>query len=214
MKQEKETFIELLKDFEIRKIIRRIAKESDVDLERQLSQAEQENHRLKEAMKQQTHRIAQIEQENATLSKTIEFYRSRFEEELRAYEMFMALSTETKESIKGIFRDHSLAGFIVCGVQESNLASLWDYISVELREYRNGDIENLKQIFYFLFARYTLANPHLALQEVHTNDSFDTQTHTIHHQSTARSGVIKEVVLRGWTNTATHKIIKKSIIKL
>ena len=40
-----------------------------------------------------------IQNSNTKLSKTIEFYRANFEEELKAYELFTSLSSDTKDSI-------------------------------------------------------------------------------------------------------------------
>jgi len=240
---QKHDLMELLKDMDIRKIIRQIFKEADdksedsfkeelqkqkeklsVELENRLSQIKIENQHLKtENLKlpELENKLSQIKMENQSLktenlklNQTVDFYRKNFEEELRVYEVFQSLTDETKGSIGGIFKNGSLAGFVACGVQENSISSLWDFISAEMRNNQNDDIENLKKIFYFLFARFALANPIFRLQEGDAGSGFDPEKYAIHHQSSARAGNIKELVLRGWINTATNKIIKKSIVKI
>ncbi len=155
-----------------------------------------------------------IESTNTKLHNTVEFYRKNFEEELRIYELFSSLSTKTKESLNGIFKDSSLEGFLSCGVQDKNISSFWEYIKVELQEDKNSDIEKLVQIYNFLFQRYIKAFPIYALQEVNAGDEFEALSHVNHSSSSAVSGTITKVLLRGYVNTKTSKVIKQSVVKV
>lgn len=151
---------------------------------------------------------------NTELSKTVDFYREAFEKDLKAYSIYTELSDNTKDSLKGIFRDNSLEGFIACGIQEKNISSLWDYIKDEIREEKNSDIKNLKEMFYFLFEKYRLAFPIFELQEVFIGDNFVDDNHIRHSSSKEVNGAISEVVFRGWVNNKTNKTVKKSVVKM
>lgn len=155
-----------------------------------------------------------IQNSNTKLNKTIEFYRENFEEELKAYELFSSLSGDTKSSLSGIFKDTSLKGFVSCGVQEKNILSFWEYIKTELQEGKNSDTERLIQIYNFLFKQYRRAFPVYELQKVTKGDEFEPLSHINHSSSKAVSGTITEVLLQGYINTKTSKIIKQSVVRV
>ncbi len=152
--------------------------------------------------------------ENTKLSKKVDFYREAFEKDLKAYTIYTELSDSTKDSLKGIFRDSTLEGFIACGIQEKNINSLWDYIKDEIREEKNSDIKNLKEMFYFLFEKYRLAFPIFELQGVSIGDIFEDSNHIRHSSSREVNGAISEVVFRGWINNKLDKVVKKSVVKM
>jgi len=181
-------------------------------LEQQKNRLSQEINELQQLKSQKEKELQQTQSTNTKLNKTIEFYRNNFEDELRVYELFLDLSDNTKSSLKGIFKDNSLKGFLACGIQEKNISSLWDYIKSELIEDKNPDSKKLVEIFNFLFTNYSLAFPMYQLQEVNVGDSYDTELHINHSSSSGVSGAIKEVLLRGWINTKNNKIIKPSVV--
>ena len=155
-----------------------------------------------------------IQSSNTKLHKTLEFYRDNFEDELKAYELFTALSSDTKESLHGIFKDTSLKGFLSCGVQDKNISSFWEYIKTELQEDKNSDIKSLIKIYNFLFQKYIRAFPMYEVQKVESGDEFEALSHINHSSSSAVSGTITKVLLRGYVNTKTSKVIKQSVVKV
>jgi len=155
-----------------------------------------------------------IQTANTKLNKTIAFYRDNFEEQIKAYELFSSLSTDTKVSLSGIFKETTLQGFLSCGVQEKNIASFWEYIKTEWQEEKNTDIEKLVQIYDFLFQQYRKAFPMYELQKVDKGDEFDALAHINHSSSKAVSGTITAVLLTGYINTKTSKVIKQSVVKV
>jgi len=156
----------------------------------------------------------ELEKNRIELKKTIDFYKNNFEDDLKAYEIYQTLNSSTKSSLDGIFKDSSLQGFIACGIQDRNISSFWDYIQNELRDNTNQDITNLIKIFDFLFSRYIIAYPIFAIQNVNINDKFDTDDYIRDNSSQAVSGNISKIVLRGWINKKTNKIIRKSVVKV
>ena len=157
--------------------------------------------------------LRELEEAKNKLSKEVDFYRDNFEKELTTYTLYEGLSSSTKASIKGIFKDDSLKGFLACGVQEKNISSLWDYVKDELREEKNSDIKSLKTIFNFFFEGYNRAYPMYEVQKVKVGDVFDTEEY-IKTNTSSVSGKVDEVVFSGWVNAKTQKIVKKSIVKV
>lgn len=176
--------------------------------------ASEEKERMQnETLRHYEKTIKKLQKEKEEKETQIEKYKNAFQQELEAYEMYKSLDNETKRALEGIFKNDSLQGFLACGVQEKNIEALWEYIKNEIIEEKKGDIQKLETIFDLFFERFTLAFPFYQRQEVTIGESFDPQKH-INLSSLTPSGEIKQVVFRGWFNTKTGKIIKKSIVKL
>lgn len=152
----------------------------------------------------------ELEKKIENLKKEKEFYENNFKEELEVYEIYKSLSDETKESLSGIFRDNSLKGFLACGVQDRNISNFYEYVKNEIIEEKNQDIKKLIKLFNFFLDRYLLAFPIYKKQNVKIGDEFDPQLHI--NLSNAASGKIKKIILFGWENSKTGKIVKKSIV--
>jgi len=129
-------------------------------------------------------------------------------------EIYSHLSEETRGSLGGIFKNTTLSGLIACGIQEKNIGNLWDYAKNEVVNDTNPDVTHIIQLFNMLFSRFTLAFPMYKSQPVTIGDDFDTQLHIKHSSSNNASGVIGVVLLRGYLNTKTGKVIKQSIVRI
>lgn len=169
---------------------------------------------IQKELEEKKSKIAEVENKNVNLSNRVNFYRDSFQEDLKVYEIYTQLSDSTKSSLKGIFKDDSLKGFLACGIQDRNINSLWEYIKDEIREGQNEDIPKLKEVFTFLFARYQMAYPIFELQKVEVGNTFDEFNHIRHSDSKEVSGSISEVSFLGWINIKTNKVVKKSIVKM
>jgi len=148
------------------------------------------------------------------LKRKITFYRDNFEEDLRIKEVYEGLSSQTKLSIKNIFKDTTPKGLVVCGTQEKFIFSFWDYIKAEINNSSNQDDKKLICLFELLFARFKLAFPMFELQQVKEGDVFDNQKFVKHHSSQNMSGPIHKLLLRGCVNNQTGKVLKQSIVVL
>ncbi|CAH9057253.1 hypothetical protein PSEHALCIP103_01619 [Pseudoalteromonas haloplanktis] len=148
------------------------------------------------------------------LKRKITFYRDNFEEDLRIKEVYEELSSQTKVSIKNIFKDTTPKGLVVCGTQEKFIFSFWDYIKAEINNGSNQDDKKLVCLFELLFARFKLAFPMFELQQVKEGDVFDNQNFVKHHSSQNMSGPIQALLFRGCVNNQTGKIVKQSIVVL
>lgn len=144
----------------------------------------------------------------------LQWYRDNFSEDIKVDAIYKDLSEATKSSLSGIFKSTTPSGLIACGIQEKNIGNLWEYAKNEVVNGKNPDVAKINEIFEILFARFTLAFPMYEIQQVKLGDDFDTQSHIKHNTSRNASGVIEAVLLRGYLNTKTDKIIKPSIVLL
>lgn len=149
-----------------------------------------------------------------TSDKKINWYREHFSEDIRVQEIYSNLSEATKGSLSGIFKNTTTNGLIACGIQEKNIGNLWEYAKNEVVNGINPDIITITKLFEILFARFTLAFPMYEIQSVSSGDDFDTQLHIKHNSSRHVSGVIESVLLCGYVNTKTDKVVKPSIVKI
>jgi len=212
--KEKDNEIEMLKGL-VEKL-KKCFREEEVKSEKLTKDIDIKNNKLRELEELKNRLkfgIKDLKSKNNKLSKKVDFYRNTFEKELNTYALYEGLNSSTKSSLKGIFKDDSLQGFLACGVQEKNISSLWEYVKDELREEKNSDIKNLKTIFYFFFDSYKRAFPIYKVQNVAVGDEFDNEEH-IKTNSGSVSGKVDEVVFVGWVNSKTNKIIKKSIVRV
>lgn len=146
--------------------------------------------------------------------KKLNWYREQFSEDLEIQEIYDNLSETTKGSLAGIFKSTTASGLIACGVQEKNIGNLWEYAKNEVVNDENIDIKNIIHLFDILFSRFTLAFPMYKTQMVTVGEDFDNQLYIKHNSSKNVSGVVESVLLRGYVNTKTDKIIKQSIVRI
>lgn len=144
----------------------------------------------------------------------LQWYRDNFSEDIKVDAIYKDLSEATKSSLSGIFKSTTPSGLIACGIQEKNIGNLWEYAKNEVVNGKNPDVTKINEIFEILFARFTLAFPMYEIQQVKLGDDFDTQSHIKHNTSRNASGVIEAVLLRGYLNTKTGKVLKPSIVVL
>tara|TARA_B110000211_G_scaffold130937_1_gene150386 strand:- start:677 stop:1522 length:846 start_codon:yes stop_codon:yes gene_type:complete len=149
-----------------------------------------------------------------TTDKKANWYRDNFSDDIKIQAIYNDLTDVTKESLSGIFKTTTLSGLIACGIQEKNIGNLWDYTKNEVVNNTNPDTTSLIQLFDILFSRFRLAFPMYELQSVAEEDEFDTQLHLKHSSSTSASGVIDRIMLLGYLNVKTGKVVKQSIVKI
>ncbi|EKO3578281.1 hypothetical protein P0F20_002406 [Vibrio metschnikovii] len=156
--------------------------------------------------------VKQLQQESQEREKKLAFYQTHFADDLRLSSLYQDLSEQTRTSLSGIFKDTSVQGLVACGIQEKNISNLWDYAKNEVVNGINPDIEKISALFELLFNRFILAYPMFALQAVKQGDNFDTHLHIKHNTSSNSSGSITKVLLTGYVNTKTEKVIKPSVV--
>ncbi|MDQ7016618.1 MAG: hypothetical protein Q9N68_09620, partial [Gammaproteobacteria bacterium] len=146
-------------------------------------------------------------------SSQLATYEDQFGAEQHAFNRFQQLSDSSHTGLKGIFKDHSPSGFLACGLQEKNILSFWDYCKNRLIENPDQEAEQLTELFNFFFQRYLLAYPNTQIQNVPLGERFDPIAH-IRTPRSPVSGNVSRVVLAGWINCKTKKIIKSTLVEI
>jgi len=158
-------------------------------------------------------RISTLEEQKDQLEAENSKLKDRFADLEAVYQLYLNLPAANKNSLSSIFKGETVEEFIFCGVQYDNVESLWDYIK---NEAINGhDIKPLQPIFDCFFKAYN-TNYEPPLYQIATTDcgeTFDTSRH-IRGADSRVSGEIKEVVLQGYENTRTGKLIKHSVVRM
>lgn len=188
--------------------------ESSDNLKTDLANEKQLLSRAEEKFSRLQIELEKVIAELADANKRVDWYRDQFSEDIKLQKIYSNLSEPTKSSLSGIFKSTTPKGLIACGVQEKNIGNLWEYAKNEVVNGSNPDIAAITSLFETLFSRFTLAFPMYESQSVKADDDFDTQLHIKHNSSSNVSGTIKSVLLGGYLNTKTGKVIKQSIVKI
>jgi len=171
---------------------------------------EEKIEKLKNKNQELKDKIKELEDKNQELLSKLNKLKE-FEELNRIFNLYNSLSLNTKNNLKNIFKNDTLMGFLVSGVQNESIKSLWDYVSYNLVNQKSDDIEKLKEIFYSLFKLNSLYSDYI-LDDVKVGDMFDTHQYT-NISSNNYTGEIKEVIFRGFKDKR-GRVIKKSIVKI
>ncbi len=161
---------------------------------------------FKHQINEKEHLIERSQQE-------ITFLSQRFSKEQELFNQYNSLSFETKESLNGIFKGNTLEEFVYCGVQEESILSLWEYTKKMALE--GKDIYVLKKIVYHFLQAYNV-NYNQALY-VLLDDAVGTEFDNEKHIRVSMgnvSGLITTEYLKGYKNSNTNRIIKKSVVKI
>lgn len=190
-------------------------KKRNRELEINKSELENENIVLKRHVEKLTEQSAKLEKRLHTRELEVEKLKNRFKMQLELHQVYLGLSDSTRKALNGIFKGESIEEFIFCGVQWKSIESLWDFIKWQLLEESCTELKELTRIFtYFLNAHNTVyESPLYALQSIKAGDVFDEDKH-LRGPNSKISGVITEVLLLGYINTQTNKIVRKSIIRV
>ncbi|MGF1723980.1 hypothetical protein [Photobacterium nomapromontoriensis] len=158
--------------------------------------------------------MAQVQVLSLDAEKMLAFYRDNFDEELHIQVLYQQLSEQTQSSLSGIFKETSLKGLMVCGVQEKNITNLWDYAKNAVVNGNHEDAADIVALFTALFTRFVLAYPMYQWQPVEIGEEFNTQAHIRHNSSEQMSGCIEAVILPGYVNVKTGMVMKPSVVKI
>lgn len=159
--------------------------------------------------------ISKCNQKFDNLNTKFSDLQTKFKSIYRIYDMFNSLPSETIKVLRGIFKKECLESFIACGVQQSNLNSLWEYMKSEVMSNRFEHIQKLSEIhgYFFELLNQTDDEPRYRWQNVNVGECFDVEKYTRAKDGKA-AGNISQIYLIGYESVITGKVIKKSIVKI
>ncbi|MGN0667020.1 MAG: hypothetical protein ACI4KF_10905 [Huintestinicola sp.] len=145
----------------------------------------------------------------------LNIYCSAFAPQISLYEKYCKLSKQTLKTLSGIFKNNSVSGLFLCGVQFDNLQSLRNFTEqLVINDYRHreADIRILNELYAYLLHCYnsTFSEPVYKLTEFRISERFDDNFH--HSLNGKKSGVITCIYLQGCICTRNGKIIRKAFV--
>lgn len=149
------------------------------------------------------------------VNEELKGWRSLFGPMNNIIELYNGLTDKNKEALQGIFKDNKPDLFIVSGVQQGNIESLWEYAKIQIMKRQYKDINNMSGIIYYFIDLYnsTKASPVYELLRVNKGDMFDVELH-IRTSESRPAGRIQKAVLLGFKNVCSGTVIKKSVVEL
>ncbi|MCM1523273.1 MAG: hypothetical protein NC120_02335 [Ruminococcus sp.] len=182
----------------------------NAELSRQIALLELELGRLSGENKDLTQKVRQGRD-------SLNFYTVSYGAQIALYEKYKTLSQPVMKIMKQIFKNDSLNGIFLCGVQIDNLKSLRDYTEQLIKngpEGREKDIAVLNELYVYLLSCYnsTYSKPVYRLTDARAGDSFSEELH--YNTGTARSGSVSRVLMQGCAAAGSGRIIRKAIVEL
>ncbi|MBQ7568226.1 hypothetical protein IJT17_05400 [bacterium] len=129
---------------------------------------------------------------------------------------YRELPRHIKDSLSDVISHVDEVHFIASCSSQEHLKAIWDYTKQLIEDGRNADdIEVLKGIFDYFFVIFneSLTTPKFVRDDVAQGDRFNYERHDRCPGSSA-SGVITEVVLKGYKSANTGNIICKSVVRV
>lgn len=160
-------------------------------------------------------KLENTKKENTNLNNKIVYFDNRYRELENIYSKYNGLSQDAREGLAGIFKDsNSIDLFLFSVAEYDKLEMLWDFIRNSIvNECHKEDIEDMNEIFNYFFNKYNeVSNGIYKRIEVRIGEDFDTEYHI--RKGNKPSGEIKEVLLLGFINKNTNKVIKKTVVSL
>ncbi len=168
--------------------------------------------------------ISRLESDNRSLSaqyklckENLNTYCSAYAMQISLYDKYRRLSPSVLKTMSGIFKNGTLGGIFMCGVQLENLKSLRSYteqLIINSFEERKSDISILNELYIYLLSCYnsTFSAPVYKLTEVRVGDEFDQTLH--HNTGTAKSGKVTAVLMQGCISTGNSRVIRKAVVSV
>lgn len=203
IEKEKEAYLDKIKLLENKSLI----------LEQQLCDVHKEKKALEEANKKLLKRIQVTENLLQTSNNTMQHYVEHFETLNIYYNNYISLGESVHRELENVIKVDCAENFLCSGTQWDNLEPLWDFISYKLDEYNDEKINKLIGIFEYLFERYNSVTKIYSLLETQEGEELDEDLHTRASNSLV-TGTISKVLLRGYKNIRTDRVIKKSMVRV
>lgn len=147
------------------------------------------------------------------LKENLAYYENTYKSLNSCYEIFKRLKSEIHSELANVIKTENSEIFLCSGVQWDNIEALWSFISYKLSEYDENEIKILTDTFNYFFERYNEIHRLYSLLDVNVNDEFDEDLHTRASNSCV-TGKISKVLLKGYKNIRTNKIVQKSIVRI
>ncbi len=174
------------------------------------SSLEKVNQKLAEDIKQLQSSNSKVNSEKEELNQALDSYKNSFEDLLKIEKIYNSLSSSTKDSLKNMLKNSSNSTLLFASlIQEKNVENLWEFIKNELIEDQNVDNDKLVNLFELVLNIFIKIFPQYSKNGINISDRFDTE---LHIKAKGSGSNITKILLDGWKNNQTNKIIKKTVV--
>ncbi|MCR5834289.1 MAG: hypothetical protein K6G55_06555 [Selenomonadaceae bacterium] len=153
--------------------------------------------------------INNLRKERDNAQTEADYYRETYRKLDEAYKLYMTLDEDTRDNLAGVFgKGDNPTTFFSGAVQESHLATFWDYVS------RRTDNETLHKLFDFCFDALNCGcrDANYIRLDVSEGESFDDET--MRRTSSSRQmGKVARVCFQGY-RYAKGKVVKQTVVEL
>lgn len=137
--------------------------------------------------------------------------KSKFSQQIEMLNLYRSLSDSSKMSLKNVINPQDENTFLLSGANKDNLDTLFEYIKNEIINDKLQDITKLKTLYSYFFEEFNKSTPKYEWQNIQLGTRFNTDEQI---KVGNASGSIEQVLLQGYVDAKTQKIIKKSVVKV
>lgn len=192
------------------------------ELEKAIQQSETQNDELSKNLRESEEQIKTLQSKETALSEQLNDSRAAMqkmraivEEPAKYLTLYRKLSQHSQDSLYNVVRDTNEIMFIASCTREDNLRAIWNYMKdIAENEAYQEDTMILQQIFDYFFEVYnaSLPEPKYIRDDVEIGDYLDDEYYD-RGSGSATSGVIAEIILRGYKSKNTGRIICRSVVR-
>lgn len=129
------------------------------------------------------------------------------------YLIYNNLPEDTKHELGEVLKGDDVESFVFSGAQFDNIELLWDFIKDKIIQGETKEVESLEKIFDYFFKRFNSIYDEPLYELIEENETYDSKLHTKISDSKTNNN-IKEVLLKGYKNVNSLKVLKKSVVKI
>lgn len=136
----------------------------------------------------------------------------KYKEMEDAYMAFCKLTPETRKSLSNVFEKEDFYSFISSGMQWDNIQGMYHYLKNKIIENDNIDQDRIyiMLVFFFNACNNRFDKPMYSIISPKSNEKFNSDIHIIRGNET--DGVINELLLFGYVNNRTNKIVERAMV--
>ena len=138
----------------------------------------------------------------------------RFADGWEIYQKFLSIDESARKN-SGLYTKNFEA-FICSGAQMKRLESIWESAIESKRAGRINDAEIFWNVFAYCVRLVNAAQGDNIIEILNTQigERYETDKHSTSGTSSSTQGVVREVILNGYRNNISRKIVKKSNVRV
>ena len=181
------------------------------ELNRQLESLRKEKNTAESQRDELSRQLETVYKEKESAEKQLA---ERFAEGWEVYQTFLKLNAEVRENSG--FRAEKFETFICKGAQRNSLDGIWEAALDCKRAEKIDDARIFWNVFeYFVqLVNFAFGDNFIEILNTQIGDRYNTDIHSTSGTNSSTQGVVREVILAGYRNNNSKKIVKKSNVRV